>query len=230
MSGCLDVQLIVDEISKDTSENMEQFGKPQLKRLCKVAGLLNEDIEMVVEQYSIFKTRLSSIIGDDSVGSIKHNYGSILFKTHQCSKDCKLVDGKCPSLKEVIMSLKVNNMKLLHLFLKEESLSAGIGKFLCLFLQCAVKTHAEGVAESMGSYVDIHSDKRRGLDVAVVGIESCIHWNGPPVHLADNIGVASLDSYFAGRSDWRFVTKKNKLESVVVSRLKSMKAKSKLFD
>ena len=83
---------------------------------------------------------------------------------------------------------------------------------------------------SMENYVYIHAEKRRGLDVAIVGLESYIHWNGPPVHLADSIGVASLDSYFAGRSHWRFVTKKNKLESAVVSRLKGQKAKSTLFE
>ena len=90
-------------------------------------------------------------------------------------------------------------MKVLHLFLKNEFLFSGIEKFLAIFTKCAVKTHAEGVAESMGNYVDIHSEKRRGLDVSVVGQEAYIHWNGPPVHLADSIGVSSLDSYFAGR-------------------------------
>ena len=54
-------------------------------------------------------------------------------------------------------------MKVLHLFLKNEFLFSGIEKFLAIFTKCAVKTHAEGVAESMGNYVDIHSEKRRGL-------------------------------------------------------------------
>ena len=78
--------------------------------------------------------------------------------------------------------------------------------------------------------MDIHSDKRRGLDIAVVGLELYIHWNGPPIHLVEIIGQASLDSYFAGRSHWRFVTKKNKAESVVVSRMRSEKVKSTLFE
>ena len=72
--------------------------------------------------------------------------------------------------------------------------------------------------------------KKRGLGVQAVSLEVFIDWNGPPVHLADSIGVASLDSYFAGRSHWRFVTKKNKLVSAVVSRLKSQKANSKMFE
>ena len=48
-----------------------------------------------------------------------------------------------------------------------------------LFLRCATKTHAEGGAESMGNYVDIYSDKKRGLDIKVVGDESYIQRNGP---------------------------------------------------
>ena len=151
------------------------------------------------------------------------------FEPPYCTSDCLLIDEKCPSINKPQSPLKIINMKLLHMFLRDQELSAGIEQFLSLFLQCAVKTHAEGVAESMGSYVDIHSEKRRGLDVAVVGEESYIHWNGPPVHQADGIGVACLDSYFAGRSHWKFVTKKYKSESAVVSRLKCAKAKSKLF-
>ena len=92
-----------------------------------------------------------------------------------------------------------------------------------------LKTHAEGATESMGNYVDIHSEKRRGLDVSVVGQEAYINWNRPPVHLADSLGESSLDSYFAGRRNWRFVTRKNKVESVAVCRMKAERAKSVLF-
>ena len=49
-----------------------------------------------------------------------------------------------------------------------------------------VKTHAE--AEYMGKYIDIHSDKRGGLGIAMVGNEAKIHWNGPPVHHSQQLG------------------------------------------
>ncbi len=42
-----------------------------------------------------------------------------------------------------------------------------------------MKTRAEGVAESMGNLIDIHSDKRRGMNVDNVGLEAQIDWNGP---------------------------------------------------
>ena len=62
-----------------------------------------------------------------------------------------------------------------------------------------MKTHAEGVAESMGSVMDSHCDKRRGLTIEEMGKETIIYWNGPPVHLADNLGEKSLNRLFMGR-------------------------------
>ena len=74
----------------------------------------------------------------------------------------------------------------------------------------------------MGNYVDFYSDKKRGLDITEVGDESYVHWNGPPLHMADELGKSALDKKFGGRNNWRFVTKKNKSESLVVSRLKRL--------
>ena len=82
---------------------------------------------------------------------------------------------------------------------KFPELYEGLDSVLRLFLRCASKTHAEGVAESMGNYVDFYSDKKRGLDITTVGEESYIHWNGPGVHMADALGQAALDKKFGGR-------------------------------
>ena len=63
--------------------------------------------------------------------------------------------------------------------------------------RCLVKTHAEGVVESMGNYVEIHSEKSRGrMDISDIGREALIHWNGPPLAKADRLGEASLDRVF----------------------------------
>ena len=51
--------------------------------------------------------------------------------------------------------------------------------------------------ESMGNYVEIHSDKRQGrMDISDIGKEALIHWNGPPLAKADRLGEASLDRVF----------------------------------
>ena len=63
--------------------------------------------------------------------------------------------------------------------------------------RCVVKTHAEGVVESMGNYVELHADRRRGrMDISDVGVEALIHWNGPPLAWADKLGEASVDRVF----------------------------------
>ena len=65
--------------------------------------------------------------------------------------------------------------------------------------RCLSKTHAEGVVESMGSFVEMHADKRRGtMDISDIGKESMIHWNGPPLARADSLGEAAINRYFGG--------------------------------
>ena len=65
--------------------------------------------------------------------------------------------------------------------------------------RCLSKTHAEGVVESMGSYVEMHADKRRGtMDISDIGKEALIHWNGPPLAKADSIGKAAINRIFKG--------------------------------
>ena len=44
----------------------------------------------------------------------------------------------------------------------------------------------------MGNYVEMHSDKRRGLDIDDVRLEARIHWNGPPIHHATRLGESAL--------------------------------------
>ena len=88
--------------------------------------------------------------------------------------------------------------------------------------------------ESMGSYVEMHADKRRGtMDISDIGKEALIHWNGPPLARANSLGEAALDRHFGGRDRflfiifaplffilyrWHFVTMGN--NSKVIKRLK----------
>ena len=72
--------------------------------------------------------------------------------------------------------------------------------------RCLVKTHAEGVVESMGNYVELHADTRRGrMDISDIGKEAMIHWNGPPIAMADTLGEAALDRHF-GRNRLYWMT------------------------
>ena len=71
----------------------------------------------------------------------------------------------------------------------------------------------------MGNIVDLHCEKRHGLSVEDVGKETFIDWNGPPVHLSDNLGIKTLNRVFKG-TKWHFVTVANKTDSEVKKRLK----------
>ena len=62
-------------------------------------------------------------------------------------------------------------MKFLDMILKYDLLYSVIEDLLHLFLRSALNTHDESVAESMGSIIDLHSEKRRGVGVSVVGEE-----------------------------------------------------------
>ena len=65
-----------------------------------------------------------------------------------------------------------------------------------------VKTHLEGGVESMGNYIEMHSDKRMGrIDVSGIEREALIHLNGRPLAKADKLGKASLHRVFGGTGD-----------------------------
>jgi hypothetical protein len=54
-------------------------------------------------------------------------------------------------------------MKLLHLFLKTPEFYEGLENMLDLYVSVATKALAEGVAESMENFVDIHAENKRAF-------------------------------------------------------------------
>ena len=75
-----------------------------------------------------------------------------------------------------------------------------------------------------------HAEKKRGLDMSDVGVEAFINWNGPPVANSSALLEVALYKRFKGRGHWRFVTKENKLQSKVVSRLSKEVGRVPFFD
>ena len=224
---CFDLQLL-HNASMEEGFNECKYGIDPLQQVTEMVGYSKSDQDIIMAQYNVFKARFLRILSERSRSVT--DYEHLLFETHKCTKVCNVtVPRKCPNYQKLLLPKKVVTMKFLHWFIKDEESSEGIKQFLHLFLRCSVKTHAEGIAESMGSYVDYHSDQRRGLDIEDVGREALIHWNGPPVHKACHIGEAALDGRFGGRSNWRFVTHANKTESVVISRLKRAKPRLPFF-
>ena len=100
--------------------------------------------------------------------------GHILYKVHECTKECTSKDTKtCKEKNKLVFPKEPIPIKFLHLFLKKEKLYSGIECFLHLMLRCLLQTHAETVAESMGYLVAMHCEKRQRL-----GIEDSIPKGG----------------------------------------------------
>ena len=203
----------------DELDHEEEAGVAAMKELLKVSCTPIALRGKIAEEYETFKQRFRDQLDDNSL--LMRNSEQFLYESHQCTLDCEVEAYKdCVNYQKPVQPKKLVELKWYHLFLREPGLFTGIENFLHLFLQCITKTHAEGVAESMGNILDMHCDKRRGLDIGDAGAEAKIHWNGPPIHLLKCLGEAALDLHFGGRSKWHFVTRQVKKDSVVTQRLK----------
>ena len=67
------------------------------------------------------------------------------------------------------------------------------------------------------------------MDIEDTGNEALINWNGPPLHLADQLGRQALDRHFGSRGRWNFITQSNRTESTVIKRLKTEDSKLPFF-
>ena len=97
---------------------------------------------------------------------------------------------------------------------------------LDLYVSVANKTHAEGVAESMCNF----TQKRKG-----VWIFHMFELKPSSTGMAHQFIIRllleeAMDQRFKGSGLWRFVTKENKLQSKVVSRLSKEVSRVPFFD
>jgi hypothetical protein len=110
---------------------------------------------------------------------------------------------------------------------------------LYLFQLCALKTSNEAVVEGMGSIMDIHASPRRNLDQENYAQEAIVHFNGPPLNLAEDVVKEALNSRFP--RGWHFTstdtsikahkgTLKFQVISKAIFRLKQVSAKLSFFN
>lgn len=212
-----------------STRNRNEEGVSALMDLLKVSCTPTTLGEKILEESDIFKQRFIAMLDDNSL--LMRNSESFLYESHKCTVDCGVQSYKdCNKYQKISQPKKIIEIKWYHLFLREPELFTGIENFLHLFLKCVTKTHAEGVAESMGNILDMHCDKRRGLDITVLGAEAKIHWNGPPIHLTQSLGEAVLDVHFGGRNKWHFVTRQAKKDSAVTQKLKMNSGKLPFYN
>ena len=166
MAGCFELQDLLE--TRANRDSIENYGVLEIKKLLKQACCSQEITTNVLAQYKIFKSRLMALL-DDQENPLLRNVEHLCYETHQCSSECNVKHYKdCKQFQKLKEPRVIISLKFYHLFLREKNLYIGIEDFLHFFLRCATKTHAEVVAESMGNYVEMHSDKRRGLDISDV--------------------------------------------------------------
>ena len=201
MAGCLDLQSLY-EACQSSYALIKSHGNISLQNVMNAARIPREQQTMIMLEYQVFKERFIEVVeGSCSNALISYNE-TYLFQVHECTMACGVTARqytRCKDYMKIVSPRKLITAKFLHLLTNFEDLFIGIENFLHFFLRCSVKTHAEAVAESMGNYIDCHSKRKRGLDIATVVSESRIHWNGPPLHKANALIESALDRHFGGK-------------------------------
>ncbi|CAF4024722.1 unnamed protein product [Rotaria magnacalcarata] len=94
-----------------------------------------------------------------------------------------------------------------------------------------LKIRSEAVCESVAAILKRHIPNNRSLQHECLDNEAMLHWNAPPIHLADSFIEHSLDDYFKTKKDknWFFYMKSEQYQtwkllcpgSVVINRFRN---------
>ncbi len=103
-------------------------------------------------------------------------------------------------------------------FFTNKDLANGIEQFLHFYSLMVVKIRSETVSESATSVLKQHIHGNRALGHESSYKEVMIHWNAPPLHLADPFIKSSFNNYFFQLKDkhWIFF-KKTTISSIQIS-------------
>ncbi|CAF1172828.1 unnamed protein product [Didymodactylos carnosus] len=77
------------------------------------------------------------------------------------------------------------------------------------------KIRTEAICESAASILKGHIHSNRSLHHDTLDNEVMLHWNAPPLHLADLFIKHSLDDYFSSKKDkhWLFYKKSEQYQT-----------------
>jgi hypothetical protein len=105
---------------------------------------------------------------------------------------------------------KIIATKVMKTFYTNKKLADGIHDFLYFYSLMILKIRSKAVCESTASILKGHIHNNRSLQHSSLDEEVMLHWNAPPMHLADLFITSSLDDYFSQKKDrhWLFYKKK----------------------
>ena len=142
MGKCLDLG---DILEKEETEEIRREREKNLRMVMKTAKYEEEEKEMVVKEYEVFKERVKDMnkVGGENEEVVKR-FEHLLFEAHTCHPDCvkveRRVPGKhptkvCSEKGKIPMPRVPKLIKFLHLILKEPSLFVDNPNFLHLYLR-----------------------------------------------------------------------------------------------
>ena len=91
---------------------------------------------------------------------------------------------------------KVETTKVMKTFFTNRDMANGIEQFLHFYSLTVVEIRSEAVCESAASILKQHIHGNRALDHESLDKEVMLHWNAPPLHLADPFIKSCLNNYF----------------------------------
>jgi hypothetical protein len=183
MSNCLDVAALYQQVVLDERENVLQYGHPSFQTLINFTRNNSKHIKLdevsLNRQYVEWKERC--------VRELKHEENWNVW-----TKDDRIL-----------------TTKVMKTFFTNKDMANGIEQFLHFYSLMVVKIRSDAVCQSAASILKQHIHGNRALDLESLDEEVMLHWNAPPLHLADPFIKSSLNTYFCQLKDknWIFFKK-----------------------
>ncbi|CAF3372710.1 unnamed protein product [Rotaria sp. Silwood2] len=204
MKYCLDASRLYDQVISTGKQTMIDYGRVELQGLIHYTLLNSEHTQIdgnaIQDQYSEWKRRVLREIKDKETMDILTTNGKLI-----TSKEMKT-------------------------FYTSRDLSDAIIDFLYFHSLMVLKIRTEAICESAASILKGHIHGNRSLNHDPLDSEVMLHWNAPPLHLADSFIKHSLNDNFSSQKEknWLFSKKSDQYQiwklispdSIVLNRLR----------
>ncbi|CAF4054019.1 unnamed protein product, partial [Rotaria sordida] len=204
MKNCLDVAFLYQQVVLDKTQTIVDYGKSELQKLIDFTVSNSKKLinaPVIQGQYLEWKQHCLNEIQDKDMFSVWTTNGKIL------------------------------TSKVMKTFYTNTDLSEGINDFLHFYSLMILKIRSEAICESAASILKGHIHNNRSLQHKSLDDEVFLHWNAPPLHLADKFIEQSIDDYFINKKDktWLFYRKSEQYQpwrllspgSLVLNRFRS---------
>ncbi|CAF2955074.1 unnamed protein product [Rotaria sp. Silwood2] len=204
MKYCLDASRLYDQVISTGKQTMIDYGRVELQGLIHYTLLNSEHTQIdgnaIQDQYSEWKRRVLREIKDKETMDILTTNGKLI-----TSKEMKT-------------------------FYTSRDLSDAIIDFLYFHSLMVLKIRTEAICETAASILKGHIHGNRSLNHDPLDSEVMLHWNAPPLHLADSFIKHSLNDNFSSQKEknWLFSKKSDQYQiwklispdSIVLNRLR----------